>query len=57
MSEQIYIFNPEHDLCIANWDENFVPQRSAVVIIWQENCTYIWQTTILADEEENDAFH
>ena len=30
MSEQIYIFNPEHDLCIANGDENFVPQRSAV---------------------------
>ena len=31
MSEQIYIFNPEHDLCIANGDENFVPPRSAVV--------------------------
>ena len=30
MSEQIYIFNPEHDLCIANGDENFVPPRSAV---------------------------
>ena len=30
MSEQIYIFNPEHDLCIANGDENFVPSRSAV---------------------------
>ena len=29
MSEQIYIFNPEHDLCIANGDENFVPPRSA----------------------------
>ncbi len=28
--EQIYIFNPEHDLCIANGDENFVPPRSAV---------------------------
>ena len=27
--EQIYIFNPEHDLCIANGDENFVPPRSA----------------------------
>ena len=27
---QIYIFNPEHDLCIANGDENFVPPRSAV---------------------------
>ena len=26
----IYIFNPEHDLCIANGDENFVPPRSAV---------------------------
>ena len=25
-----YIFNPEHDLCIANGDENFVPPRSAV---------------------------
>ena len=31
MSEHIYIFNPEHDLCIANGDENFVPPRSAVV--------------------------
>ena len=31
MSQQIYIFNPEHDLCIANGDENFVPPRSAVV--------------------------
>ena len=30
MSEQIYIFNPEHELCIANGDENFVPPRSAV---------------------------
>ena len=30
MSNQIYIFNPEHDLCIANGDENFVPPRSAV---------------------------
>ena len=29
-SEQIYIFNPEHDLCIANGDENFVPPRSAM---------------------------
>ena len=28
--DQIYIFNPEHDLCIANGDENFVPPRSAV---------------------------
>ena len=27
---QIFIFNPEHDLCIANGDENFVPPRSAV---------------------------
>ena len=27
---QNYIFNPEHDLCIANGDENFVPPRSAV---------------------------
>ena len=27
---QIYIFNPEHDLCIANGDENFVPPRSAM---------------------------
>ena len=24
------IFNPEHDLCIANGDENFVPPRSAM---------------------------
>ena len=30
MSKKIYIFNPEHDLCIANGDENFVPPRSAV---------------------------
>ena len=30
MSDHIYIFNPEHDLCIANGDENFVPPRSAV---------------------------
>ena len=30
MLEQIYIFNPEHDLCIANGVENFVPPRSAV---------------------------
>ena len=30
MSEKIYIFNPEHDLCIANGDENFVPPRSAM---------------------------
>ena len=28
--KQIYIFNPEHDLCIANGDENFVSPRSAV---------------------------
>ena len=27
---QNYIFNPEHDLCVANGDENFVPPRSAV---------------------------
>ena len=25
-----FIYNPEHDLCIANGDENFVPPRSAV---------------------------
>ena len=25
-----YIFNPEHDLCLANGDENFVPPRSAM---------------------------
>ena len=30
MPNQTYIFNPEHDLCIANGDENFVPPRSAV---------------------------
>ena len=30
MSRHIYIFNPEHDLCIANGDENFVPPRSAM---------------------------
>ena len=30
MPNQIYIFNPEHDLCIANGDGNFVPPRSAV---------------------------
>ena len=30
MAKQIYIFNPEHDLCVANGDENFVPPRSAV---------------------------
>ena len=30
MSEQIYIFNPEHDLCLANGDKNFVPPRSVV---------------------------
>ena len=30
MPKQIYIFNPEHDLCIANGDENFVPPKSAV---------------------------
>ena len=30
MTEQIYIFNPEHDLCIANGDENFVPPKSAL---------------------------
>ena len=30
MSNQIYIFNPEHDLCVANGDENFVPPRSAM---------------------------
>ena len=30
MSKQIYIFNPEHDMCIANGDENFVPPRSAM---------------------------
>ena len=30
MLKQIYIFNPEHDLCIANGDENFVPPRSAM---------------------------
>ena len=30
MPNQIYIFNPEHDLCIANGDENFVPPRSAL---------------------------
>ena len=30
MSKQIYIFNPEHDLCIANGDENFVAPRSAM---------------------------
>ena len=30
MTEQTYIFNPEHDLCIANGDENFVPPRSAM---------------------------
>ena len=30
MPEQIYIFNPEHDLCIANGDENFVPPKSAM---------------------------
>ena len=27
---QTYIFNPEHDLCIANGDENFVAPRSAL---------------------------
>ena len=30
MSKQIYIFNPEHGLCIANGDENFVAPRSAM---------------------------
>ena len=26
INEQTYIFNPEHDLCVANGDENFVPK-------------------------------
>jgi hypothetical protein len=30
VSKHIYIFNPEHDLCLANGNENFVPPRSAV---------------------------
>ena len=30
MSDQTYIFNPEHDLCLANGDENFIPPRSAM---------------------------
>ena len=30
MSKQTFIFNPEHDLCLANGDENFVPPRSAI---------------------------
>ena len=30
MKPEIYIFNPEHDLCIANGDENFVPPRSVM---------------------------
>ena len=30
ITSQIYIFNPQHDLCIANGDKNFVPPRSAV---------------------------
>ena len=29
-STKRWIFNPEHDLCIANGDENFVPPRSAM---------------------------
>ena len=29
-STKRWIFNPEHDLCIGNGDENFVPPRSAV---------------------------
>ena len=27
---KFFIFNPDHDLCIANGDENFVPPRSAM---------------------------
>lgn len=27
----MYIFNPEHDLCLANGDPNFVPPESALV--------------------------
>ncbi len=30
MSESVYIFNPEHDLCLANGDPNYVPPASAV---------------------------
>lgn len=27
---QMYLFNPEHDLCLANGDIHFVPPRSAL---------------------------
>ena len=30
MVHSLYIFNPEHDLCLANGDSNFVPPASAM---------------------------
>ena len=30
MEDRICIFNPEHDICLANGDGNFVPPRSAL---------------------------
>ena len=39
---QICIFNPEHDLCLANGDKNFVPPRSAS--LFADNCHNIMQT-------------
>ncbi len=33
----MYIFNPEHDICLANGDPNFVPPRSALE--FGEECT------------------
>ena len=30
MSEQIYIFNPEHDLCLADGTEDFIPPAAVL---------------------------
>lgn len=39
--ETVCIFNPEHDLCLANGDRNFVPPQSALQ--FADNCHGIMQ--------------
>lgn len=42
MSGDLYIFNPEHDLCLANGDMNFIPPFSALRFAEDCACLTAW---------------
>jgi hypothetical protein len=55
----MYIFNPEHDLSLANFSSNYTPPASAVKMAYDLAILPVWyskQSMVVAEGEINRAF-